>query len=86
MKAQKCIRQTCLLSDGAWAVGMEFLAQLHLETKWDLRGEFPELVAKLGELDEEKFPTSFKYCLDVKRGAAPRRNPNVKPSKKLLND
>ncbi len=65
-------------------VGMEFLAQLHAEVDWDLKGEFPELVAKLGDLDDiERFPTGFRYCLDA-RTRAPQLYPSVDPSKTAL--
>ncbi len=65
-------------------VGMEFLAQLHVETKWNLRGEFPELIAKLSDIDDvKKFPAGFRYCIDV-GSRLMQLYPSVKPGKPRL--
>jgi hypothetical protein len=59
---------------------MEFLAQLHVEVKGELRRDFPELVAKLGDLgDRDRFPIGLRYCLDVR--TPPEIHPKINPSK-----
>jgi hypothetical protein len=61
-------------------VAMEFLSRLHTEVKWNLRDEFPELIAKLGDLENtERFPIGLNYCLDVV-GPPLQLHPTVKPS------
>ncbi len=54
------------ITDSARRDWMQFLAKLHVETNWQLRREFPELIARLGDLDDRtKFPIGLRYCLDV---------------------